>query len=206
MSFIYECHDLKQCYDGHDALNVPEFIVENGEMIILTGPNGAGKSTLLRLLALIEQPYSGSLIFNGKAQEVTLLLQEPYLLKMNVFKNVLLGRILRHMSGDNMAIYMNSMQTVGFDDPKQFINRGPRQLSGGEKQRVAFAARLAFEPKILLLDEPTANVDSHSAKIIAKAICNARDSGTTIICATHDTALIRSLNGRIFSLGKYWDE
>ncbi len=210
MSAIYEGRDLVQRYGDRDALHLPSLTIEAGETVILTGPNGTGKSTLLRMLALLEQPYSGSLRFDGTRMEVTLLLQEPYLLKMNVWNNVLLGRRLRHQTGDEEAIYTDCMQAVGFAEPEAFAKRGPRALSGGERQRVALAARLALGPRVLLLDEPTANVDAASARAIASAMCHAQERGVTVVCSTHDPALIRaltsSMQARELSLGRFWDE
>ena len=210
MSAIYEGRDLVQRYGDRDALHLPALTIDAGETVILTGPNGTGKSTLLRMLALLEQPYSGSLRFDGTRMEVTLLLQEPYLLKMNVWNNVLLGRRLRHLSGNEDSIFTECMQAVGFAEPAAFAKRGPRQLSGGERQRVALAARLALEPRVLLLDEPTANVDAKSARAIAGAMRHAQERGVTVVCSTHDPALMRALTSTITArelpLGKFWDE
>ena len=210
MSAIYEGRDLVQRYGDRDALHLPALTIDAGETVILTGPNGTGKSTLLRMLALLEKPFSGSLRFDGTRMEVTLLLQEPYLLKMNVWNNVLLGRRLRHLTGNEERIYAECMQAVGFAEPEAFRKRGPRQLSGGERQRVALAARLALEPRVLLLDEPTANVDAASARAIAGAMRHAQERGVTVVCSTHDPALIRaltsSMKARELSLGRFWDE
>ena len=210
MSAIYEGRDLVQRYGDREALHLQSLSIEAGETVFLTGPNGSGKSTLLRMLALLERPFSGSLHFDGTRMEVSLLLQEPYLLKMSVWNNVLLGRRLRHLSGNENGIYADCMQAVGFAEPEAFAKRGPRQLSGGERQRVALAARLALEPRVLLLDEPTANVDAKSARAIAGAMRHAQERGVTVVCSTHDPALMRALTSTITArelpLGKFWDE
>ena len=210
MSPIYEGRDLVQRYGDREALRLQSLRIETGETVFLTGPNGSGKSTLLRLLALLERPFSGNLHFDGTRMEVSLLLQEPYLMRMNVWQNVLLGRRLRNLTGGEQAIFTECMQAVGFAEPKAFANRGPRQLSGGERQRVALAARFALEPRVLLLDEPTANVDAQSARAIANAMRHAQERGVTVVCSTHDPALMRSLTSSITArdlpLGKFWDE
>ena len=206
---LYEGRDLVQMYGGRIALNLPLLEVEKGETLALTGPNGCGKSTLLRLLAFLERPAAGTLRYTGKAasrQEVTLLLQEPYLLRMSVFNNVVLGLRLRHDAAQARSAYEQCMRAVGFDSPWDFAQRGPVELSGGERQRVALASRLALRPAVLLLDEPTANVDATSALAVVSAIEACRNKGVTVICATHDPALIRMLGARELQLGRHWSE
>ena len=207
---LYEGRNLVQMYGGRIALNLPRLEVEKGETLALTGPNGCGKSTLLRLLAFLERPATGTLRYAGKAaanrQEVTLLLQEPYLLRMSVFNNVVLGLRLRHDAAQAAQAYEQCMRVVGFDSPWDFAQRGPAELSGGERQRVALASRLALRPHVLLLDEPTANVDAASALAVVSAIEACRSKGVTVICATHDPALIRTLGARELQLGKHWSE
>lgn len=209
-ALLYEGHDLVQVYGGRTALNLPRLEVTKGETLALTGPNGCGKSTLLRLLAFLERPAAGTLRYTGSAaasrQEVTLLLQESYLLRMSVFNNVVLGLRLRHDAAPARHAYEQSMRAVGFDSPWDFAERGPAELSGGERQRVALAARLALRPRVLLLDEPTANVDAASALAVVSAIETCRHEGVTVICATHDPALIRTLAARELQLGRHWSE
>lgn len=213
---LYEAHNLVQRYNGREALNVPHLVIEQGETVFLTGPNGCGKSTLLRLLAFLERPAAGVLHFAGAAEgrkEATLLLQDPYLLHMSVFNNVLLGLKFRNQrvghtpdqSAGMRQIFESCMKAAGFDDPWKFADRGPRELSGGERQRVALAARLALRPKVLLLDEPTANVDAASARALAVAIQTCKTNGITVVCATHDPALLRAIDAREIRLGTAWD-
>ena len=157
MSAIYEARDLEQRYQQRTALPKLSLTIESGEAVALTGPNGCGKSTLLRLLAFIERPFSGELLYygdrNNPRREVSLLLQDPYLLRASVFYNVTLGLRLRHRREQLESIYERCMRAVGFADPRSFAARGPNALSGGERQRVALAARLALNPRVLLLDE-----------------------------------------------------
>ena len=205
---LYEARNLVQRYNGREALSVQYLSIEEGEAVFLTGPNGCGKSTLLRLLAFLERPAAGELRYAGGAEgrkEATLLLQDPYLLHMSVFNNVVLGLKLRHQGADLRQTYECCMQAAGFDDPWNFADRGPRELSGGERQRVALASRLALRPKVLLLDEPTANVDAASARAIALAVKNSTAEGMTVVCATHDPALLRAIDAREIKLGTSWD-
>ena len=205
---LYEARNLVQRYNGREALSVQYLAIEEGEAVFLTGPNGCGKSTLLRLLAFLERPAAGELRYAGGAEgrkEATLLLQDPYLLHMSVFNNVVLGLKFRHQGADMRQAFECCMQAAGFDDPWNFADRGPRELSGGERQRVALASRLALRPKVLLLDEPTANVDAASARAIALAVRNSTAEGMTVVCATHDPALLRAIDAREIKLGTAWD-
>ena len=209
---LYEAHNLVQRYNGREALNVPHLVIEQGETVFLTGPNGCGKSTLLRLLAFLERPAAGVLHYAGAAEgrkEATLLLQDPYLLHMSVYNNVVLGLKFRNQCKDHAAgleqVFENCMKAAGFDEPWNFADRGPRELSGGERQRVALASRLALRPRVLLLDEPTANVDAASARALALAIQTCKADGITVVCATHDPALLRAIEAREIRLGTAWD-
>ena len=201
--------NVAKAYGGVKVLSNINLDIRKGELIVFVGPSGCGKSTLLRLLAFLERPAAGTLRYTGKAasrQEVTLLLQEPYLLRMSVFNNVVLGLRLRHDAAQAHSAYEQCMRAVGFDSPWDFAQRGPVELSGGERQRVALASRLALRPAVLLLDEPTANVDAASALAVVSAIEACRNKGVTVICATHDPALIRMLGARELQLGRHWSE
>lgn len=197
MSLLYEAHDLRQIYNGVTVLEISSFKLEKGASLVLTGPNGSGKSTFLRLLSFLEQPSSGSLKYYGSTEprlECPLLLQEAWLLHETVFQNVVLGLQLRGMRDNLMGKFCRAMGAAGFEQPELFIRRRPGSLSGGEKQRVALASRLILEPQVLLLDEPTAYVDQKSAACISSALHSEQERGASIICATHDMGLARSLN------------
>ena len=209
MSPLYACRDLVQRYEGREVLRLPELTVDEGEVLALTGPNGCGKSTLLRLLAFLERPASGRLHYAGgedPRQEVTLLLQDAYLLRASVFANVTLGLRLRRQRQGLRDIYEECMRAVGFAEPGELAGRDRRALSGGERQRVALAARLALRPRVLLLDEPTSSVDARSGRAIVEAVRACVGRGTTVICATHDRALMTALAAREVTLGRRWDE
>lgn len=203
MQRIFEARAVRHEYNGITALNLPEFFMDKGECVALTGRNGSGKSTLLRLLAFIEKPFSGEVRYFGgnPHREISLLLQEPYLMRGSVFWNVTLGLRLRGLAEGMNRAYEEAMQAVGFPDPMLLAGRGPRALSGGERQRVAMAARLALSPSVLLLDEPTSNVDTRSSQVIVTAVRRCVDQGTSVICATHDPELIAALGAREVRIG-----
>ncbi len=201
MNILFEAHDLRKCYGSITALHLPSFVMERGETVVLTGRNGSGKSTLLRLLAFLEKPTSGVLRYTGSQteprREITLLLQEPYLMKASVFWNVTLGLRLRGVDRKLARKgYMKSMLAVGFTDPESMASRGPGELSGGERQRIALASRLILSPSVLLLDEPTSNVDAASEKAILSVVRSLRARGVSVVCATHDRDVPAALDAR----------
>ena len=171
MSLLYEVRGLVRRYGRVTALDLPalgvdELRIHSGRVLTLVGYNGSGKSTLLRLLAFLEEPDEGRIIYHGgedPRREVSLLLQEPYLLKTTVFENVVLGLKLRGRRDGLEDAYQAAMRQVGFDDPDAMRRRGPNALSGGERQRVALASRLVLRPRALLLDEPFTGVDGPRA-------------------------------------------
>lgn len=198
--FVYEIENLKCSYKKKSALEVRELKVPQGGITNLVGPNGSGKSTLLRILAFL-QPFEGTLKFFGndnptkvQRQSVTLLLQDSFLLRRSVFENVAYGLKLRKISMVEIrSIVDKSLLSVGLN-PQEFSERQWYALSGGEAQRVALAARLALNPKVLLLDEPTASIDKNSSEAITKVLLHARDEGTAIIIASHDYEWLEGLN------------
>lgn len=204
MKPLLEARHLVQYYGAVKALDLPEFCLRENEAVTLTGPNGCGKSTLLRILAFLEKPAAGQLHYYGDKrhprQEITLLLQEPYLFRDTVFRNVTLGLVLRGQRHDLREKFQTAMRMAGFAEPDKFGQRRQGALSGGEKQRVALAARLILRPRILLLDEPTAFVDAKSADIIIAALNGIIHAGAAIVCATHDAGLVRALQARNISL------
>jgi tungstate transport system ATP-binding protein len=196
---LYRCHNLEQRYGKRLALTLPSLTLARGEVLALLGANGTGKSTLLRLLAFLDKPYSGTIDFYGEKgiaprRQVTLLLQEPYLLTCSVHDNVAYGLRVRGCSGIQERVEA-ALVAVGFA-PQAISKRLWFELSGGEKQRVALAARLALRPLALLLDEPTSNLDSRSALCIQQAVQQASAAGMAVVIATHDTAWLHSLNAR----------
>ena len=194
MTALYELRNVTQRYGGRDVLHIPELAIEAGSIIGLAGPNGGGKSTLMRLLAFLESPASGEVLYRGKPTlgheydlrgEVTYFPQEPYLLKRSVRANVGYGLLIRGLPDVRERVDA-ALAAVGLD-PERFAGRSWRQLSGGEVKRVALAARLALQPRVLLLDEPTANLDRDSAELVRQAVFAAREQhGTTLLVSGHD--------------------
>lgn len=206
---VYETSHLAHAYGGRPVLTIARLSVQEASIVGLMGPNGSGKSTLLRLLGFIERPFEGQILFKGRPAEpfsedvrfqVTLLPQDPYIMKRSVFKNISYGLELR---GDRSLARRRvhaAMAMVGLS-PETFAQRPWSALSGGEAQRVALAARLALQPKVLLLDEPTASVDAASSQMIKDASLRARDGwGTTLIIASHDRQWLHEVCDEVIHL------
>ncbi len=208
-TMLYRLQKLTFRYGEQLVLDIPSLMMEKGGSFGFAGPNGSGKTTLLKILALLEKGYEGRLFFNGSdAQglggtvrtEVTYLLQDPYLLKRSVFDNVAWGlkvRGERHGLRDRVN---EALQWVGLD-PKIYASRRWNEVSGGEAKRVALASRLVLRPQVLILDEPTANVDRKSALRIRNAIERIREEdGVTLVIASHDEVWLHDISGLVLQI------
>lgn len=174
----------------------------------LTGPNGSGKSTLLRIMALLTLPQSGTVSFADDAsanltqqrKKVTLVEQSPYLLKGSVFDNLSYGLKLRGVYGAEQSRQINlTLSMVGLEG---FGQRKAKELSSGEVQRVALARSLVFNPELLLLDEPTANIDINGLQAFEALISRLPDYGVTVVFSTHDLAQSKRLGGEMLQIEK----
>jgi tungstate transport system ATP-binding protein len=219
MNPIYRIENLKHIYNGQPALQIDTLEIRPKIILGFIGPNGSGKSTLLNLLAFIDKPSTGNIFFKGKPAEpfssntrfqVTLLTQEPYLMKRSVFKNVSYGLALRGDRRNLQGRVYEALSLVGLPG-ERFADRKWFELSGGEAQRVALAARLILKPEILILDEPTASIDATSAQIIKDSVLMAREKwGTTLVIASHDWEWLYDIcdnvmhlfRGRLFGSGR----
>ncbi len=212
---LYEIKDLKRRYSGGFVLDIPYLEIKQGTSYGIVGPNGSGKSTLLRILAFIDKQDEGTVRFNKdapsgdsaktnedriKGATVTMLLQEPYLLKRSVFENIAYGLRVRGIRNNIRERVHESLRMVGLD-PGTFVHRKWSELSGGEAQRIALAARLVLKPAVLILDEPTASVDRVSAQHIKETIGKVRRKyRTTLIIATHDLIWLHEVSDEIMKM------
>lgn len=191
---LYKLNNVEQYYDGRRVLSIDNLILEENQIIGFFGPNGSGKSTLFSLLSFIDKPTLGNVSFNGLCntkldfetrQSVVMVPQNPYLLKRTVYENIAYGLKLRKRTNNLEEKVLEALSLVGLDS--SFSKRKWSQLSGGESQRVALAARLILKPKVLILDEPTTGVDTNSAQLIKEAILTAKQKyNTTILISSHD--------------------
>ena len=205
---LIEVVDLNHGYGAREVLKDLNMGVGKGEVFALIGPTGAGKTTLLRIMGLLELPRAGEVYFDGKSvprsgrqrlelrRRMSFVHQKPQVFNLSVYDNVACGLRWRGESKNTTAGKVERiLETVGLEGYK---NRNARTLSGGETQRVALARSLVLEPEVLLLDEPTANLDPVSATKIEHLISYiAGQHNTTMIMATHDMSQGQQLAGRM---------
>ncbi|MEO8384738.1 MAG: sulfate ABC transporter ATP-binding protein [Betaproteobacteria bacterium] len=181
-----------------EALNGVNLDIQPGELIALLGPSGSGKTTLLRVIAGLEQPDSGRILFNGEdttntrvqEREVGFVFQHYALFRhMSIFENVAFGlrvrpRALRPSEAEIKRRVMVLLKLIQLD---WLSDRYPHQLSGGQRQRVALARALAIEPKVLLLDEPFGALDAKVRKELRRWLRRLHDEiNLTSVFVTHD--------------------
>ena len=208
---IYRIENIVHRYNSQPVLAVDRLDIEPASITGLVGPNGSGKSTLLKLMAFTFRPTQGRILFDGVPAvpfdesvrfQVTLLTQDPYLMKRTVFNNIAYGLKVRGDRENWTPPVHDALAMVGLD-PDTFSRRQWDELSGGEAQRVALAARLVLKPRVLLLDEPTASVDAASSELIRAASLRARSEwGTTLVIASHDREWLYDVCDEVIHLFK----
>jgi len=190
--------DVATKYGQIAALKGISFTVEQGEIVALIGANGAGKSTLLNLIAGLMKPSGGNLLYGEEMsasapfRKITMVFQAPYLIRTTVEKNIAYPLKLRGWDHAQIEERVWELtEDLGITD---FRKQKSWKLSGGETQKVALARALSFRPKLLLLDEPTANVDPSTTAEIERMLKKINEKeGTTVILITHNLAQARRL-------------
>jgi tungstate transport system ATP-binding protein len=201
---IYELRQVTKTYNDRRVLSIDHLDINRGEVLGIIGPSGAGKSTLLRLLDFLELPTTGSLTFgayraNGTLppldlrRRVTTVFQRPVLLNRSVTDNVAYGLRIRDQDHVDARV-RDVIRHVGLET---LASASARTLSGGEAQRVALARALVIEPEVLLLDEPTANLDPGNVKLIEQIVWETNAAGTTVVLVTHNVFQARRLAHRV---------
>ena len=212
---MIQLHNVSLAYQKDaTALNNITLRIEKGEFVFLTGPSGAGKTTLLRLLYGALTPTRGQVLIDGQNVSRMTSAQIPQLRRMvgvvfqdfkllptrTVFENVAITlEVLGWGRADIGKKVMHILKQMGIESK---INLTPQRLSGGEQQRVALARALVNDPKILLADEPTGNLDDANKNQILNIFKEANIRGTTVVVATHDRRLIENSHKRLVTLSK----
>jgi putative ABC transport system ATP-binding protein len=205
MALVVEAVDLKKTYMlgkiPVQALRGVNLKVESGAFLSILGPSGSGKSTLLNLIGALDKPTAGQMLIDG-VDVSTLTDNQLAELRLRIgFVFQFFNLIPRFTAKDNVELSMSIigrskaerkkraeelLETVGLKDR---MNHKPAELSGGQQQRVAIARALANDPRFLLMDEPTGNIDSKTAEEVMNLVKKINEKGVTIIMVTHDQRL-----------------
>ena len=205
---ILETNNLKKSFSHtNGAITLFENLnikIKEGELVALVGPSGTGKSSLLHLLALLDEPSKGKIFVNTqdtnslsseekdkiRRKNISMIFQDNNLLTdFNAIENVMMPLIIK---GENSNVILSKAKKI-LSDLKILdrTNHFPNQLSGGEQQRVAIARAIVKDPKVLLADEPTGNLDPNISMEILELLDMATENGTSVIMCTHNYPLIK---------------
>ena len=201
--------NLSKRYNDTWALRAIDLEVEKGEVFGIIGPSGAGKTTLLRLIATLERPSEGTIQFdgvdlNGLSDKEILMMrrrmgfvfQNPTVFKRSVYENVAYGLRIRGTRG--LSLSKRVKEALHLVRLSELESRNAATLSGGEAQRLALIRTTIVEPELLLLDEPTANLDPANVALFEEAISEiVKTQGTTIVLATHNMFQAERLADRV---------
>lgn len=189
------------------ALQQVTLTVEKGEWLAVMGPSGSGKSTLVNLIGCLDRPDAGDIILDGqniaglsaseltrfRAEKIGFIFQQFHLIPyLTALENVMLAQYFHSMTDEKEAL--DALKRVGLLDRAKHL---PSQLSGGEQQRVCIARALINDPKIILADEPTGNLDAQNEEIVLRLLRDFHAQGRTIVMVTHDSVVSRLADRRI---------
>src|SRR5216110_3181868 len=189
------------------ALDSVSLHVESGEWLAIMGPSGSGKSTLVNLIGCLDRPTSGEIWLEGenvanisnadlnrvRAEKIGFVFQQFHLIPyLTSVENVMLAQYFHSMTDQQEAL--DALERVGL---KERAHHLPSQLSGGEQQRVCIARALINDPKIVLADEPTGNLDAQNEEIVLRLLRELHQQGRTIVMVTHDPVVARLADRRI---------
>ena len=209
---LVEFKDVSKRYGDHGAIEHVSLKLYKGEFLSLVGPSGAGKSTLIKCLTLEERPELGRIIVAGRditmlkrrelpyyRRKVGFIFQDYKLLpSKTVWENIAFALEVSGASNREIKERVQLMlETVGMASKR---DRFPQELSGGEQQRVAIARALVHDPKILIADEPTGNLDPVNTWEIIELLYKINRSGTMVILATHDREIVDALKKRVITI------
>jgi tungstate transport system ATP-binding protein len=208
---MIELKNVSKKFGDFIALENINLKAEKGEVLTIVGPNGSGKTTILRIMAGIEKPTSGEFYFDGEIvtninltkimKNITMVFQKTVLFNTTVEKNIMYGLKLRNISKHEMSLKMRHvLKLVKLEGYEKY---NAKKLSGGEQQRVSLARALALDTTVLLMDEPTANLDPKNVSIIEDIISRVNSEfDKTIVMATHNMYQAKKLTKNIVVLIK----
>ena len=193
---ILELNHISKIYGQVKALDHVSLSVGQGEWISIMGPSGSGKTTMMNIIGCMDKPTSGQVILDNRElshlspaqltairrDSIGLVFQQFHLVSyLTALENVMMAQYYHSMIDENEA--MQALARVGLAERARHL---PRQLSGGEQQRVCIARALINHPKLILADEPTGNLDETNEGIVLSLLQQLHDEGSTIVVVTHD--------------------
>ena len=192
--------DVTRQYGEFRALKSVSLEIRKGDVFAIIGSSGAGKTTLLRIISMLDTEYFGEYYFNDvdarKNQDelrkhITMVFQKPVMFNASVFDNVAYGLKIRGLGSGEIKQRVNDvLKVVGLYEMK---SKNAKRLSGGEQQRVALARALVLETDVVVLDEPTANLDAANVQTIEEIIRDITKNDITVVMATHNLFQARRL-------------
>ncbi|TFZ02338.1 phosphate ABC transporter ATP-binding protein [Ramlibacter henchirensis] len=197
MSAVVRLQDVGVVFGPVPALKGIDLRIEAGERVALIGANGSGKSTLLRVLHGLVQPTHGTVLRDSAARQA-MVFQRPFMLRTSAMNNVALALWLRGTRWrDGRERALVALGRVGLGEA---AFRNARVLSGGQQQRLALARAWALQPKVLLLDEPTASLDPHAKREVESLMEEFAHGGMTLVFASHNLGQVKRLATRVVYL------
>ena len=203
---IFELDNLGLVSPEKVILEEISLSVEAGEHLTITGPSGSGKSSLLKLLAALVSPSSGRIVYQGRdledldpvtyRREVSYCFQQPVLFGQTVRDNMAFPFEIRYLPFDQKRV-LAALARLNLGP--EFLEKPIKELSGGEKQRVALVRNLLFEPKVLLLDEVSSGLDEKTKTLLRTFLTDLHQAGVTLIEVTHDHREIEAA-GRLLTI------
>lgn len=200
MSVLLQLAGVRKRFGSRNLLDIEHLAIEEGRSYVLTGANGSGKTTLLRMLAGLEPGQAGLLLFRGTPvgfaprypehlrRAIVYVHQHPYLFHTSLQHNIEYGLRCRGIAGTERRLRVR--EAIAWAGLQARRGVAPQNLSGGEKQRAALARARALRPELMLLDEPTSNLDKEGRAQTLELLAHLRDERRTVIVACHDQEVI----------------
>ncbi|PCH85186.1 MAG: energy-coupling factor ABC transporter ATP-binding protein [Piscirickettsiaceae bacterium] len=202
MSTLVTYKDITISLSGKPVLDIQTFAVPAHQCTLITGRNGSGKTTLLKIMSGLLKPNTATIEYQGLTmnwkqakpyiqKDIIYLHQQPYLFDASVADNIAYGL---HRAGESKATaHTKVMQALDWADLSHLAHRSAKQLSGGEKQRVALTRARILSPRLLLLDEPTASMDIDSKRQTSELLQRLKTEGVSIMISSHETHTIEHI-------------